>query len=286
MDSLIPLFRRSRVSPKPRDHIPMSNLGSTVHLGPGLFRLPLEIRLEIYAYLFSDSRRQSTSAKAEKYMIPFDHVSSGLIFTNRQLLLETINYIYAIPRITFPRPELCSLTFTICRPLLSRLSVLEITLKAYETHLLDPIFDLVLEAQAPLTDLTLNLVPTYPGQVIFPIPRYVILRDKFRLRPQFEGGVRPWAPRCNHDHSFFGFHSNDSGTGVDVALSQSSLGKLASLRQLKITGQAECSQEFELAMMKLHSGMKNIARREGKEIELAECCGVRNGSFYFEVWIS
>ncbi|KAG4438801.1 hypothetical protein IFR05_005734, partial [Cadophora sp. M221] len=277
MDSLIPIFRRNRVSSKSRDHIPMSNLGSIFHLSPGIFRLPLEIRLEIYAYLFSDIRPQSTTAKSEKYMIPFDHMSRGLIFTSRQLLLETINYIYAIPRIIFPRPELCSLIFNVCPPLLSRLLSLEITLKSYETHLLDPIFDLILAVQATLTDLTLNLVPTYPGQVIFPVPRYVILRDKFRLRPQFEGGVRPWAPSCRHDHSFFGFHSNDIGTGVDVPSSPLSLGKLTSLRYLKVAGQSEFSTGFELAIVTLHSGMKNIARREGKEVELAECCGVKNG---------
>ncbi|KAH7356608.1 hypothetical protein BKA65DRAFT_211118 [Rhexocercosporidium sp. MPI-PUGE-AT-0058] len=286
MDALIPIFRRSRVSSKSREHIPMYDMGSTVHLGPKLFRLPLEIRLEIFAYLFSDTRQQSTAAKAEKYMVPFSHISSGLIFTNHQLLAETINYIYAIPRITFPRPELCSSILTICQPLLNRLSSLEITLKAYETHLLNPIWNLILAAQAPLTDLTLHLVPTYPGQMIFPVPSYVILREKYQLRPQFEGGVRPWAPPCFHDHSFFGFHSNNFGTGPDMALSQSPLGRIPGLRHLTVSGQPEFSQNFELAILKLHVGMRSMALSQGKEVEMAEFCGVRNGCFYFEAWIS
>lgn len=81
---------------------------------------------------------------------------------------------------TFPWPKLCYFILGICQPLLSRLSSLEITVKAYETHSLDPICDAILASQAPLTDLTLHLIPTYPGQLIFPVPRYMILREEYR----------------------------------------------------------------------------------------------------------
>ncbi|PVH76206.1 hypothetical protein DL98DRAFT_426063 [Cadophora sp. DSE1049] len=192
---------------------------------------------------------------------------------------------YFIPRITFPRPELCSLILTTSRHLLSRLTSLEITFKAYETHLLDPMFDLITAAQTPLTSLRLHLIPTYPGQLIFPVPRYIILREEFQLHPQFAGGVRPWAPRCRHGHSFFVYHTNEFGTVDDAVLSPSSIGRLTGLRHLAVAGQPEFSPEFELAILKLHAGMRKVALREGKEIELAECCGLQNGGFYFEVWI-
>jgi len=286
MDSLIPFFRRNRVSPRSKDQIPMSDMASSTNHYSGLLRLPLEIRLEIYAYLFSDRRLHSTEGKPEKYMIPFNHASSGVIFTNRQLLSETVDYVYLIPRITFPRPELCSFILTASRGLLSHLTTLEITLKAYETHQLDPIFDLIITAQAPLTNLRLNLVPTYPGQLMFPVPRYVILREEFQLRPQFEGGGRPWAPRCYHDHSFFVHHSNAFGPGDQNDLSRTSVGRVIGLRHLAIAGQPEFSPDFELAILSLHAGMRMLAARERKNAELADCCGLLDGGFYFEVWIS
>ncbi|KAH7407786.1 hypothetical protein BKA64DRAFT_667383 [Cadophora sp. MPI-SDFR-AT-0126] len=285
MDSLIPIFRRSRISPKAKDQIQLSDMESSTHQAPGVFRLPLEIRLEIFSYLFSVRRQQSAEGRPEKYMVPFNHVCSGLMLASRQLLSETINYMYLVPRITFPRPELCFLILKTSHHLLSRLTSLEVTLNAYETHLLDAIFDLILAAKAPLNSLRLNLVPTYPGQLIFPVPRYVILREEFQLRPQFEGGIRPLAPRCYHDHSFFVYHSNENGTGDEDTLSHSPIGRLASLRHLAVAGQPEFSTEFELAILKLHAGMSMLAAREMKEIQLAECCGLQNGGFYFEVWV-
>ncbi|KAK0107061.1 hypothetical protein ONS95_003771 [Cadophora gregata] len=286
MDSIIPIFRRSRLSHKSKDQIPMSDMASNTCQISGFFRLPLEIRLEIYAHLFSNKRFQSAEGKPEKYMIPFDHASRGFMFASHQVLAETINYLFQIPRITFPRPELCSLILTTSRSLLNRLSILEVTLKAYETQLLEPIFDMIIAAQVPLSSLTLNLVPTYPGQLVFPVPRYLILREEFQLRAQFEGGARPWAPRCHHDHSFFVYHFNDFGTGGETVLSQSSIGSLTRLRHLTVTGQPEFSQDFELAILKLHGAMQKMATREGKDVELADCCGLQNGGFHFEVWIS
>lgn len=71
----------------------------------------------------------------------------------------------------------------------------------------------------------------------------------------------------------------------DVVLSKSSLGKLMGLRHLTVAGQPEFSRDFEVAILKLHLGMDEVARGEGKEVLWAECCGVKDDRFYFEVWI-
>lgn len=287
MNGLASLFRKTRASSLAKDGIPMSSMTVPQPKPLSLLDLPLELRLQIYTYLFSDLHSQPLPTSTNP-MIPFTHPSCEILFTNRQILSETLNSLYRTPQINFPRPELCFFILNTSRSLLSRLTNLEITLKAHETHSLDPIFDLILEAKSSLTELKLSLVPTYSGQVTFPVPRYAILREEFPLRPLFARGVSPWFKCFKHDHKYYQYHG-DSSLDEDVghvAASRSPLGTLTGLRHLTVAGQPEFALEFELAIRKLHLMMEERAMMEGSYVLSADCCGIKDDMFYFEVWIS
>lgn len=68
-----------------------------------------------------------------------------------------------------------------------------------------------------------------------------------------------------------------------VATCETWLGKLEGLRCLKVRGQPEFDNDFEVSILKLYLGMVETANREGSEMVLSKDNGSKGHEYYFEV---
>jgi hypothetical protein len=258
-------------------------------------KLSLELRLKIYEKLFTGldaTPEHGYAANRSPYRLqcldPFLHAGSGLILTNRQLLNEVADLLYVNSGLSFARPSQGLLFLSLTQSRLSQLSTLDLTVPAFETRPLEPmsleprplepIFKLLVENEAPLKSLILRLTPSYPGRISYPVPMYLIPRYAYEAEP-IHDNLYTRSPR----YPYVRTHSVEAIESVPTC--KSWLGKLDTIRCLKVRGQPEFGTEFELAVLKLYLKMVETANREGKGVVLSKDNGSKGHEYYFEVWI-
>jgi len=206
------------------------------------------------------------------------------MLANRQLFTEVANHIDSASRLSFAKLSQALFFFRLTQSRLSQLSMLDLTLPAYETrdfepNLLEPIFKLLVEQQAPLKTLFLHLTPSIPGRISYPVPLYMIPRYGYELDP-IHDDLYTRSPR-------FPYVRTHSVEAVDAAPGcRSWIGRLEGVTWLVVRGQPEFGRDVELALLKLYLRMLERAKVEGKKVVLSRDNGSKGHEYYFEAWIA
>ncbi|APA12365.1 hypothetical protein sscle_09g071350 [Sclerotinia sclerotiorum 1980 UF-70] len=245
----------------------------------GFFNLPAELRHEIYSYLFRHLRcRDDIFSEAECHNF-FTHEGAVLFNVNRWFLNDAAEFLCRTnPRFMLYRPSLCLFAFSITHNCVRFLKSLEISAPSSDTALLEPVFEEILASNAPLTSLTLHLIPTFPGSLSYPWPMYII------PRLQVETPAKEHFYNVHPHYLSIDYHSQAALDNYHR--SQLLIGKLENLQYLKITGQPEFDTMFELAIVKLHLGMMAAAKSAGSFVALSPNNGPRGEEWYYEIWIA
>ncbi|PQE23912.1 hypothetical protein CJF32_00006703 [Rutstroemia sp. NJR-2017a WRK4] len=245
----------------------------------GFFTLPVELRHEVYTYLFKNLKCRKGIFLEAECNDPFDNDGAVLFVVNRWFLNDAAEFLcIRNPRFTLYRPSLCKLSFSITENCVQYLRSLEMSVPAYETNSLEPIFEKIIACGAPLTSLSLHLTPTFPGSLSYPWPMYIVPR--LRLEAPYK---EHW---YNVHPGYLTIEDHSKAAMENVHLSNLWIGKLDKLRYLKIQGQPEFSVEFELAIVKLHLRMMEAAKLEESYVSLSPNNGPRGRKWYYEIWIT
>ncbi|KAH6717418.1 hypothetical protein BKA61DRAFT_322951 [Leptodontidium sp. MPI-SDFR-AT-0119] len=178
---------------------------------------------------------------------------------------------------------------------LQLLTSLAIHLPSRQTDRLEPIARKLYLANVPLRSLTIHLVslPERFNHVrivtAYMLPRRIGISalgyqemDRRKHSPYYWSGN---SQLTSIEHFIYA----DTHSGLAVRLSEScnaALGMLKSVRYLAVHGQPKDGLDFELAILKLHLRMLEVAKSEGREVVLGKKSkGPDEDFWYYDVWI-
>lgn len=215
--------------------------------------LPLDLRLEIYICI----NDRYTSRPWESPLYPF-------LSVNQQVRVEVGQIFYRASGFVFTSPSRCMSFLNITATHLHLLNSLTISVPDGDTHSLEPIFRKLVEANAPVDTLVLDLQCRASkhsksgewGSVREEVGAVALSEARERaqnLEKIYERSVR---------------HKTDISEGASFAEDPRGLwlGKLETIRFLSIDGNpfGDWKTEFELGVLTVHARMFEIAKTEGQ----------------------
>ncbi|KAF8864043.1 hypothetical protein BDZ45DRAFT_669963 [Acephala macrosclerotiorum] len=216
--------------------------------------LPLDLRLEIYNCLTNDSHPAH----------PWESPLYSFLYVSRQVRHEIGQLFYRAPGLVFPNPPRCLSFLEFTAPHVYLLTSLAISVPDGEMYGVEPIFQKLVEAGAPLTTLVLDLRCHSLkesraggwGTVVEEVGAVGLNKAREHaqeLEKLYEKHRRQNTPFP--ESSSLG--ENPSGSW---------LGKLKTVRYLSIEGNpfGNWKTEFELGVLTLHARMFDIAKIEGQ----------------------